>query len=142
MTARDIAVHAQVVGAMERLRSQRAQFNIDERGRDDMRAGYTNLAGEIRVNGAGESSLPITFPVKFTEKPLLTFGAEVIEGDAIRSGFMPWANVIVLSWITEEIPPVTRLYTGANLGVVSGGVPHQKMAIHWNLSGKAVADPI
>ena len=126
---------------ISQLRSQMRQENVSKAGIDAMAADITTLTGEIRVNGAGESRAQITFPLKFSQKPSLSFGGEIIEGDAILDGFMPTVNVVVLGWRTEERPPTSRLYIGADLGVVLGGVNHQKAIIHWTLVGKAITSP-
>lgn len=117
------------------------QQEVNKRGQRDMAADKMFLSGEIRVAGAGESKAYITFPVKFSEKPHLSFGAEVTEGDALAPGFMPSVSVVILGWTTQERPPTSRLYTGAQLGIVTEGVFHQKLVVHWNLIGTAITSP-
>lgn len=125
----------------ENLRSQiQAQETAKARS-DSITPGLQICSGQVRVNGAGEASFPVTFPVKFTEKPALSFGGEILAGDTIEQGLMPTANVIVLGWSTQDNPPVGRLYTGALLGVVTTGVTFQKMIVHWNMIGKAITSP-
>lgn len=128
--------------ALSRLRSAQQQNEITKRGANDMGATKTRINGEIRVNTAGESITQVVFPVRFTEKPIMTFGGEVIEGDALQAGYMPTISVVVVGWITEEVPPVSRLYTGAKLGIVLDGVNHQKAIVHWSLEGTALSNPV
>jgi hypothetical protein len=126
---------------VETFRSQMQQQEVNKRGQQDMGPAATRLSGEIRVNGAGETKAEITFPIRFSEKPKLSFGAELLEEDPIVAGFMPYANVVVLGWITQERPPTSRLYVGARLGIITGGVHHQKMVVHWHLEGSAITYP-
>ncbi len=126
---------------IQNFQSQINTTNVDKKGQNDFSATPTAIIGQFRVNGQGEAQIDVTFPTRFVEKPILSFGAELIEGDSQVPGFMPWANVIVLSWTTKEIPPTGRAYTGARLGVVSGGVSFQKMNIHWKFNGKALKSP-
>lgn len=130
-------------GATERLRSQLNEVKVDERSYNDMSASENFFKGTVRVNGAGEASVPVTFPKPFTEKPhLVGFAAEILEGDTIGTGFMPTISIIVLGWTTEERPPVSRLFRGAELGVVSTGLVHQKMMVNYMFSGKALENPL
>lgn len=133
---------AQTGLSVEEFRSKLKQETINARSLADMAAAETKLDGEVRINGSGESTVPITFPVLFTEKPHLSFGAELIEGDALTVGFMPTISVVILGWITQESPPSSRFYRGAKLGVVTTGVRHQKMVVHWHLNGVAMANPV
>jgi len=126
---------------MHNLRSGLNAEATTRRSQNDFQATATTVTGQFRVNGQGEAQIDVTFPAKFVEKPMLSFGAEVIEGDSQVPGFMPWANVCVLHWVTKESPPTGRLYMGARLGVVSGGVSFQKMMIHWTFSAKALKSP-
>lgn len=113
-----------------------------EQLREDMGASKTKLTGELKVNGAGETQVQVTFPVKFTEKPFLSFGAELLEREPILPGFLPTISVVVLGWITEERPPTSRLYVGAKLAVVTGGAAYQKMSVHWTVEAMALGNPV
>ena len=126
---------------IQNFQSQINAGNVDRKGQSGFQATATAVTGQFRVNGQGEAQIDVTFPTRFVEKPILSFGAELIEGDSQVPGFMPWANVCVLSWTTKESPPQGRLYLGARLGVVSGGVSFQKMMVHWSFNGKALKSP-
>jgi len=127
--------------SMEALRGQLQQQALAEQQAGQTTASLQICSGQVRVNGAGEASFPVTFPIKFSEKPSLSFGGEILTGDTIEQGLMPTANVIVLGWSTQDTPPYGRLYTGAQLGVVTSGVTFQKMIVHWNMIGKALTSP-
>jgi hypothetical protein len=105
-------------------------------------AGPTTLTGEFLIKNSGEKRVPIDFPIAFSEKPLITFGAEVQEGDVIVDGFFPTVSVIVSRWITVENPPFSRIYRGCELAVVVTGAPTQKVIVQWQLTGVAFGNPI
>lgn len=125
--------------AIERFRSSINNRNITS----DMSgagSGQTNLTGEFLIKNTGEKRVQVDFPVYFTDKPMMTFGAEVQEGDVIVNGKFPTISVVVSRWITAENPPFSRFYLGCELAVVTTGAPTQKMIVHWQLSGNAFTD--
>jgi hypothetical protein len=127
--------------AIERFRNSAKNQQLSQ-GTAAAAAGQTTLTGEFLLKNAGEKRVPIDFPVAFSEKPLITFGAEVQEGDVIIDGYFPTVSVIVSKWITRENPPFSRLYIGCELAIVTSGAPTQKLIIHWQLSGVAFGNPI
>lgn len=128
---------------LERFRTKLNQARLNERSYTDMSASENSFKGAVRVNGAGESTIDVTFPKLFTEKPhLIGFSGEVLTGDAVRDGFMPTVSVIILGWITEERPPTSRFYRGAKLGIVTTGTVHQKLIVYYAFSGTAVENPV
>lgn len=128
--------------AINDLRESYRADRLNARSREDMAASKTKLTGEIRVNGAGETKTNVTFPIQFTEKPVMNFGAEMIEGDAIIDGFMPTISVVILGWVTKDLPPTQRLYLGATLGIVVGGAHFNKLSVHWSVEGTALSNPV
>lgn len=101
------------------------------------------VSGQFSVTGAGELVKDINFPVTFTDKPLLSFGANMDENQIIVAGNFPTASVIVLKY-KEKITPGTSTasYTGASLIVVTTGMEDQIMWIHWQMSGTALVNPV
>lgn len=127
---------------MDAFRRRMNSAEATKAGNQSMAADFQSLTGQVRVNGSGESKATITFPISFSQKPLLTFGGEIQEGDRLDPGRMPTVSVVVLAWLTKERPPYSRLYTGAILGIVTGGPSWQKMIIHWKLDGIAYTNPV
>ncbi|NBR22237.1 MAG: hypothetical protein EBU08_00300 [Micrococcales bacterium] len=126
---------------IDAFRDKQLNQNLSYAARDAA-AGPTRLTGEFLLMGAGEKRVPVDFPVSFSEKPLLTFGAELQEGAAVVDGKFPTVSVVVARWFTFERPPFSRLFSGAELMVVTTGSPTQQLIIHWHLDGVALTNPI
>lgn len=124
------------------FRNTQNQEAITQRGQNEMAATTTRLSGQLRVNGAGETYATVTFPTRFIEKPLFSFGGELQDGDTPAAGHMPTISIVVTRWITQERPPQSRFYTGATLGIVTGGAAYQKMNAHWHFDGVAFTNPV
>jgi hypothetical protein len=136
-----LKARAAISGAIDSFR--RAQFNQNlSEASAAAAAGPTQLTGEFLMMGAGEKRIPVDFPIVFSEKPLLTFGAEVQEGSAVLDGSFPTVSVVVGKWFTREAPPFSRLFIGAELLVVTTGITTQQTIIHWHLSGLGLTNPI
>lgn len=127
---------------MERFRQQWKNFHREAQQLDLVKAQANQVSGQVRVNGAGESQVFVQFPVKFTDKPLISFGAELQENEPVVSGSMPTISIVVLDWQVEERPPTSRLYTGATLGIVTGGAKYNKFIVHWHANGTAYTNPV
>lgn len=102
--------------------------------------GSTRLTGELLFKGSGEKRVPVNFSAPFTEKPLMTFGAEIQSGDLMTDGQFPTISVIVSKWITFDRPPSSRLFTGCELAIVTTGPETQKMIVYWCMDGPAVTN--
>ena len=103
----------------------------------------TRLSGEVLFAGAGEGRADVVFPSMFVEKPMFSFGGELPLGQPIIDRNWPTVSVIVTDWLTLTRPPFTRLYYGASLLIVCGGLDTQKLIVHWHMDGKTMsADPI
>jgi hypothetical protein len=99
------------------------------------------------LNGVGEIAKEVVFPVKFVEKPLLSFGGELSENSSPTDGSFPTVSVVVGGW-NLEIPgvenqetPDRKYFVGANLLVVTTGVD-ESMWIHWHMTGVAITNPV
>lgn len=134
--------YAQAVSRIERTVVDNRSLQAAQQGLSDMSAGPLTLQGKFPFDGAGEKVVDLIFPHHFMgEAPFLSFSAELKEGDVMVSGSMPTCSVVVAGWLTQEMPPHGRLYTGAKLAVVTTGVWYQKMMIHWTFTGTAISNP-
>lgn len=130
---------------MSELELFRRRLNLakaNAEGFRDISAGPTRCSGQFMVDSSGELEAQILFPVKFSQKPLLSYAGELKEGDMLTSSRMPTLRMVVLSWILEDKPPFQSLYTGAVLGVVLDGPPGQRMLATWHMDGVAFSNPV
>ena len=123
------------------LRNERSRVH-DRLALDDMAGTYRVLHGQFMINSAGEAEVEIDFPFKFTEKPLMSFGFEMRDGEPYVRGQMATGSAMVIDWKTEERPPLNRFYTGCTLGVVTSGLQYQKMIGVFHASGMAFTNPM
>jgi hypothetical protein len=126
---------------IESLNAIRNKVRTQERtkeGIQDMSAGHTRVSGQFMLNAPGEAVIP----VKFSEKPTMSFGSEMRESDPLQPGFYPQLSCSVAGWFTEDSPPNLQLYTGCNLVVVMLGPPTLRMYVHWHMEGNAFTNPV
>lgn len=107
-----------------------------------------SIEGTFLVDGSGEASADIVFPVKFIERPNISFGGELHLDTNPVAGQFPTISVVVNRWITD--PPAALTYTvatlklyfvGAQLLVVTTGPTSQRMWVHWTAKGRAIINP-
>jgi hypothetical protein len=128
--------------------AQRQNRKQSERARiEDSIARHQIVQGQFLVSGVGELAKEVVFPVKFIEKPLLSFGGELAENSSPTDGGFPTISVVVGGW-NLEIPgetnqetPDRKYFVGANLLVVTTGTD-ENMWIHWHMSGMAITNPV
>jgi len=131
-----------MTGEIDRFRRRTNQIRMDREGFATLFAGPTRCSGQFMMVGMGEAEVPTTFPVKFSQKPLLSFSAEIRDGDTLITSMMPKVSMVVLRWITEDRPPYSNMYTGAVLGVVTEGPVASRILITWHFDGTAYSNPV
>lgn len=99
------------------------------------------ISGLFYVMGTGEATQEIKFPVRYVERPVCTFGAEVAPDSNITDGGFPTYSVTVGGWELEEINAAQILYVGATLFIVTAGAIGQNLWIHWSARGRAITSP-
>ena len=109
-----------------------------------MSAGERMPVGRFLVNSPGEAYVDITFGgVSFTDAPIITFGYEIQSITDIIRGQAPMMTSEVFDWYVDDTrAPITRLYQGARILVVSEGPPNTKFIVHWATAGIAFSSPI
>lgn len=107
-----------------------------------------SVEGTFLVDGAGEAIADIVFPVKFIERPNLSFGGELHLDTNPVAGQYPTISVVVNRWATDPSAALTftvatlKLYfVGAQLLVVTTGPTTQRMWVHWSAKGRAIINP-
>lgn len=100
------------------------------------------VQGFIDVEGAGETSYEVGFPVWFFERPLFTFGGEMADNEAPEAENFPTVSVVVLGWKKQEFDMNVSYWSGAYLGIVTTGRLGHRMTVHWQMEGKALRNPM
>jgi hypothetical protein len=133
--------------SLEQFRSVMRRGALEREDMASIEPQFSSVLGELQISGIGETIAQIQFrTLKFTEKPLFTYGAEVRGGmndmsQLVGQGKMPTMSACVLDWITEDRPPTSRLFVGAYLGIVTSGVSSLRSSIHWRVEGTALVGP-
>lgn len=131
-----------MAGEIDLFRRRMNQQRMDRDGFSALSAGPTRCSGQFLMDGMGEGEIQVSFPVKFADKPLFSFAAEIREGDTLIETFMPKISMVVLRWLIEDRPPYSNLYTGAILGVVAEGPPGSRLLGFWHMDGPAYSNPV
>lgn len=130
--------------ARQQVAYRSAQENLEA-----IAAKHKTLSGEFMLNGTGEAICDLMFPdgVRFTEKPLMSFGGEVrnwasLTESTAGAGNYPSISVVIVGWMTKPRPPESLLYEGVRLAVVTDGDYRQKMFVHWHVEGMSLGGPV
>lgn len=108
---------------------------------NEMTGDYSEIAGRLPINSAGEAVADVPFPVRFVTQPIFRFGFELQEGEGVISGRLPSGSAVVQSWNTIERLPSTVHYVGARLIIVTQGLKYQKMILNYSFSGRTLTNP-
>lgn len=105
-------------------------------------AQYFVVSGEVEVDGVGNASANVIFPVLFTSKPRFHYGHELVPGQQVVLGNFPECSVTVTSWDFSVRDDGSNLYSGANFGIVTYGPTTQTMIIQWHMDGVGLRGPV
>ena len=118
------------------------------------------LKGRSQLQGSGEATVEVNFPITFIEPPNFTFGAELAAGaGGVIPGQFPIVSAIVSTWTLFDPDraedqsgnglvfgstsiPLRRWYRGAEIACIITGRETQNAYIHWQFSGTAIANPV
>lgn len=103
-----------------------------------------SVDGKFLINGAGEASQFVKFPVSFIERPNFVTGGELNPGSVATSGSYPTISCVISSWEIQQLGNAgfaKEYFTGAYILVVTTGVSTQKMWVHWRATGRALSNP-
>lgn len=107
----------------------------------------TRVNGFQLVKGAGEVIVDVPFPVLFTERPSMSFGAHMDDGEQPEALNLPTVSTVVLSWLKAHEDRVgggqgtPGWFSGARLAIVTTGRTNHKVWVHWQAEGKAIRNP-
>lgn len=114
---------------------QRHRAYVENLGAQAVRDGAAT--GFIDVEGQGECTANISFPVRFLEKPVFSFGLELAENVWLQWGSFPEYSVTVGAWTTEPADG-EPLYVGALLGIFVAGV--DRSIVHYRFTGRSLTN--
>lgn len=102
----------------------------------------TAVEGTFLVDGSGEATKTVHFPVRFINRPVFTSGGEMHLDTNPVAGQFPTVSCVVHRWITEQHAGFSKMYfVGAELLVVTTGPTSQRLWVHWRASGKGIVNP-
>ena len=111
---------------------------------DEMLVKVYFVHGKILVEGTGEATVDVNFPVLFTEMPNLSHGWSLDEdsNQFATTGEFPTVNVGAVTWAKEGVTDGFRgYYRAATLGLIITGKEDQKLWVHWTMVAKALRNP-
>lgn len=101
----------------------------------------TQVEAKVRVVGSGETRATIDFPVLFSDKPIMTFGGELVGNSTAEAGNYPVISVMVDNWDTVERSDDREYYRGCEVLIVALGKENQRVDAHVLFEGMAFRDP-
>lgn len=150
-----------------------AQQRAHEQRRIDFQESYAGAVpshGKFLVNGPGEADKTISFPVVYSQVPVVTFGFEIQGPDNLvwtrfddqgnpqldsdfparpggaAAGLVPGEAPIITAVVTDWVPDETQLpmdqkIIGAEVTTVCDGPENTKFIVHWYAAGIAYSNP-
>lgn len=104
-------------------------------------AQWTTSMLRLDVNQTGETVAPFTFSTPFSEEPVITCGF-VVDASQLKSGRWPMISAYVVGWVTRDRFPLSSIYTGARIGIVSEGPAGTKFSVNVVAQGPAFSGPM
>lgn len=133
---------------MANMRPRQQQMMATQRATiqrvNEVSAQETWLMGRILVEGVGETTVDITFPVSFGERPLpILGGGEYLNDHQPEWTQFPTCQAVVVKWHTKtQSGGVGQpdYYVGATLAVTVFGPPDQRIEMSFAFVGSALTN--
>ena len=107
-----------------------------------LQSGSHCVEGVLQAVGAGDATLPISFPVWFIDRPSFVTGWQLDDGQTLEPGNFPQVHVGVAQWTLHTPIPRVSYYVGAIIVVsVTAGKDDQKIIVHYQAAGLALRSP-
>lgn len=106
-----------------------------------MTASIFRVEGFVKVNGPGEATFTVDFPVLFSELPIIASGFHLADGQVLEAGNFPTVSIGAHKYTFEERLPGVRYYKGAICVIVATGHTDMKMTAHYTFEGTALVGP-
>lgn len=110
----------------------------------DRAAKVFKVSGRGKIIGDGETSVNVSFPVTFTDRPAFSYGSELAarQVDRLQGGSLPQVTAMVAAWDKVETAVSGMfLYRGASLIIVTENNPLY-VFVHWHVEGMALHNPL
>lgn len=124
---------------IERFNEQRRQ---DLMRIEAMAVQPTFLNGVVKVQGSGEVTSDLTFPIRFVEKPTFTFGGELVSGHSPGEGIYPVVSGVIVGWDLDQPAEHVTHYLGTSIAIVTIGKEDQELWFHFSFFGRAMVNPV
>ena len=109
----------------------------------DMAVRVHKITGFFLVQGTGRAEVIIDFPILFVEKPALSWGSSLAEGDRYDAKAFPSFNAVVTNWGTQQAGDSgERYYRSAKLALSIAGSKAQRMWVNWHAEGRGLRNPV
>jgi hypothetical protein len=95
-------------------------------------------AGFVELDGEGESTVAITFPIRFIEKPIFTVGLELADNVWLSFGNFPIWSATIGGWTTAPADN-EPLIVGALIGIYVSGAA--RSILHYQFQGRSLTNP-
>jgi hypothetical protein len=105
---------------------------------NDVAAQQTWVMGRIAVEGIGETTVDVKFPVTFGEKPFPILGGGEYLGKTPTWNEFPTAQAVVIAWETGT--STNDRYTGATLAITTTGRQDQIVYVSFAFVGVALTN--
>ena len=120
----------------KRPTSSNSRFQLDRVSR--VAAQDTWVMGRVLVEGVGEVTVDVPFPVSFGERPLPILGGGELEiSDSTEKHNYPTATAVVVDWHMDS---TGVYYEGAKLAVTTAGRLGQRIYVTFAFVGMALSN--
>lgn len=133
-----------LVGVSGALKDSRAKENLAY----DLTGNVRRFAIDIPVVGLGEVVSQVWFPASYVEKPVHSWGFELVSNETIAVNATPFATVMIRSWNTElNEESQLKMYKGCRVAIrtSSGAFINELSVVKFGFSvffeGKAITMP-
>lgn len=110
---------------------------------EGIQAKHVRILGQVPIDGAGEVTFPVRFPVRFIEKPLMTSGWDMDgESDAITGNY-PTVSIGTIDWEYQDFDDdYGQYWVGALVAVRTTGQTGLRIYANYIFEGKALLNPV
>lgn len=108
-----------------------------------LEAKHVRLLGEVPIEGAGEVTFTVNFPVRYIEKPLMTAGWDLDGESSVVTGSYPTVSIGTVDWeMEDEDDDYGQYWTGALVAVKTTGPSDMRIYANYIYEGMALLNPV
>lgn len=131
-----MALDTTISGALEVRRADLDRF-------EQTTGGVFEFTITLDTDGVGETTVPINFPCRFVEQPMVLDGWSMKPSQRLKAGFYPVISAGVYVWkMGKALDSGTQFFDGATIAInVFNGSPDLLATVHLSFRGKALRNP-